>query len=116
MKHLLSYLETEARVCQKCYDVLVQQNNNGEVTSTTSAAANSNQPKPNNPMDYCSVVPPHQQVTSTSANPPTVMVPVGVLKRKGLLFRLRLSKGLKRRLMHRTFSGMFVCTCVTDND
>lgn len=41
-------------------------------------------PDPNNPMEYCSRVPPPQQVAASPAPPPpTVMVPVGVLKREG---------------------------------
>lgn len=42
-------------------------------------------PNPNNPMEYCSVIPPHQQVNQQStAAPISVMVPVGVLKREGV--------------------------------
>lgn len=41
-------------------------------------------PNPNNPMEYCSVIPPHQQVTSSGSAPISVMVPVGVLKREGV--------------------------------
>lgn len=51
-----------------------------EVSQTNSP---NRQPNPNNPMEYCSVVPPMQQVGAQAQNPPTVMVPVGVLKRKG---------------------------------
>lgn len=40
-------------------------------------------PNPNNPMEYCSVIPPHQQVASSSSAPISVMVPVGILKRSG---------------------------------
>lgn len=36
-------------------------------------------PNPNNPMEYCSTVSPLQQV-SADQRPPSVMVPVGVLK------------------------------------
>ena len=34
-------------------------------------------------MEYCSTIPPHQQVSAegATATPPSVMVPVGVLKR-----------------------------------
>ncbi|CAG0920890.1 unnamed protein product, partial [Notodromas monacha] len=39
-------------------------------------------PNPNNPAEYCSTVPPWQQAEQNAA-PPTVMVPVGVLKREG---------------------------------
>lgn len=41
-------------------------------------------PNPNNPLEYCSTVSPLQQVGQTGNNPPSVMVPVGVLKRKGI--------------------------------
>lgn len=40
-------------------------------------------PNPNNPMEYCSTVPPLLQVAGSSAAAPSVMVPVGVLKREG---------------------------------
>lgn len=40
-------------------------------------------PDPNKPMDYCTRIPPQQQVGAVgSGPPPTVMVPVGVLKRE----------------------------------
>lgn len=42
-------------------------------------------PNPNNPMEYCSVIPPYQQVGSSSSTPISVMVPVGILKRGGKL-------------------------------
>ncbi|GIY83355.1 zinc finger FYVE domain-containing protein 9 [Caerostris extrusa] len=39
-------------------------------------------PHPNNPDDYCSTIPPLQQIQSSVPRPPpTVMVPIGVLKR-----------------------------------
>lgn len=42
-------------------------------------------PNPNNPMEYCSVIPPLQQVNASSSTAPiSVMVPVGVLKREGV--------------------------------
>jgi len=41
------------------------------------------QPNPNNPMEYCSTIPPLQQLAGSLPPPPTVMVPVGVLKREG---------------------------------
>ena len=41
-------------------------------------------PNPNNPSEYCSTVPPMQQAqASLHAPPPTVMVPVGVLRKEG---------------------------------
>ncbi|KAG5318518.1 ZFYV9 protein, partial [Pseudoatta argentina] len=44
---------------------------------------NERQPNPNNPMEYCSTVPPLQQLAGSLPPPPAVMVPVGVLKREG---------------------------------
>lgn len=41
-------------------------------------------PNPNNPMGYCSVIPPHQQVNASTAAPIFVMVPISVLKREGV--------------------------------
>ncbi|XP_063926655.1 zinc finger FYVE domain-containing protein 9 isoform X2 [Zophobas morio] len=81
LKYRLEYLEDVARVCNKCYDILAK-----EATSSSGSESNSprmSQPNPNNPLEYCSTVPPHQQVSGTNQNPPAVMVPVGVLKRKG---------------------------------
>lgn len=44
------------------------------------------QPNPNNPMEYCSTIPPLQQAAgSLHQPPPSVLVPVGVLKREGNL-------------------------------
>ncbi|CDQ96877.1 unnamed protein product [Oncorhynchus mykiss] len=43
-------------------------------------------PNPNNPAEYCSTIPPLQQIQSSGAMaslPPTVMVPVGVPKTPG---------------------------------
>lgn len=41
-------------------------------------------PNPNNPMEYCSTVPPLQQVVDSKNQPvPSVLVPVSVLKREG---------------------------------
>uniref|UniRef100_A0A672LE43 Smad anchor for receptor activation-like Smad-binding domain-containing protein n=1 Tax=Sinocyclocheilus grahami TaxID=75366 RepID=A0A672LE43_SINGR len=43
-------------------------------------------PNPNNPAEYCSTIPPLQQAQASgalSSPPPTVMVPVGVLKQPG---------------------------------
>lgn len=38
-------------------------------------------PDPNNPAEYCSTVPPLQQIRNSSQPPLSVLVPVGVLKR-----------------------------------
>ncbi|KAF2882827.1 hypothetical protein ILUMI_23339 [Ignelater luminosus] len=88
MRHKLEYLDAEARVCLKCYDILNKDTNSSSGSEVSPSSGNSpnrqlNQPNPNNPMEYCSMVPPLQQVSGVSQNPPTVMVPVGVLKRKG---------------------------------
>lgn len=55
-------------------------------TSPVSPQRSSMQPNPNNPMEYCSTVPPLLQVAGSSHHQtaPTVMVPVGVLKREGM--------------------------------
>lgn len=71
----------EARVCQKCYDILSK--DAAESGETAAGTSNTIQPNPNKPMEYCSVVPPFEQVSNSIQNPPSVMVPVGVLKRKG---------------------------------
>lgn len=48
-------------------------------------ASPTRRPNPNNPMEYCSTVPPPLQVSSASSlSPPSVLVPVGVLKREGM--------------------------------
>lgn len=91
LRFRLDYLDQEARVCNKCYDIL----NNKEFSSSsgsemTPESGNSpahhhpNRPNPNNPLEYCSTVSPLQQIdASTPSSLPAVMVPVGVLKREG---------------------------------
>lgn len=102
LKAKLEYMgDVEARICVQC-DILLS---NREVEQDYAASgigidvasaidANTmfgsnadnaaRSPNPNNPMEYCSVIPPHQQVASAStATPISVMVPVGVLKREG---------------------------------
>lgn len=52
----------------------------------TPAHASNQSPNPNNPAEYCSTIPPLQQAQASgvlSSPPPTVMVPVGVLKQPG---------------------------------
>uniref|UniRef100_A0A3P9K984 Zinc finger, FYVE domain containing 9a n=1 Tax=Oryzias latipes TaxID=8090 RepID=A0A3P9K984_ORYLA len=49
----------------------------------TPTPASNQSPNPNNPAEYCSTIPPLQQAQASgvlSSPPPTVMVPVGVLK------------------------------------
>lgn len=47
-------------------------------------------PNPNNPSEYCSTIPPPQQATPNSP-PPSVMVPVGVLRKEGKAIAVSLS-------------------------
>lgn len=96
MKYRLEYQgNIDSRVCVACYQLLmkaenqhgannwstncVSYGNNGEVNSPQGRP-----PNPNNPMEYCSTIPPLQQLAGgLPPPPPTVMVPVGVLKREG---------------------------------
>ncbi|XP_055928469.1 zinc finger FYVE domain-containing protein 9-like isoform X1 [Argiope bruennichi] len=104
-KAYLSYLNKEDRICQPCADILASPLHNEQVpvpfesqsssscgsspNFTPSPQAPSNlgdkgiwRPHPNNPDDYCSTIPPLQQIQSSGPRPPpTVMVPIGVLKR-----------------------------------
>uniref|UniRef100_A0A8C4IVA2 Zinc finger FYVE-type containing 9 n=1 Tax=Dicentrarchus labrax TaxID=13489 RepID=A0A8C4IVA2_DICLA len=73
LKCRLMYMDRkEARVCVTCH--------------STPATASNQSPNPNNPAEYCSTIPPLQQAQASgvlSSPPPTVMVPVGVLKQPG---------------------------------
>jgi len=94
-KHSLVYLENkEGRVCTPCRTVLARlegaagQQSSGLATPpppADPAASLGARPRPNpaNPMEYCSTVPVADQVAAASGSrpPPSVMVPVGVLKR-----------------------------------
>ncbi|XP_026806673.1 zinc finger FYVE domain-containing protein 9 [Rhopalosiphum maidis] len=75
----LSYMNNnEGRVCQQCYNTLVR------ASQVEQKVATIKHPNPNNPMEYCSTVPPLQQVTDSKNQPvPSVLVPVSVLKREG---------------------------------
>ncbi|XP_051943138.1 zinc finger FYVE domain-containing protein 9 isoform X1 [Hippocampus zosterae] len=73
----------EARVCVTCHLALTS-----ALTSSDShlTAGNNQSPNPNNPAEYCSTIPPLQQAQASGvlgSPPPTVMVPVGVLKPPG---------------------------------
>ncbi|CAL7940041.1 unnamed protein product [Xylocopa violacea] len=95
MKYKLQYQgNIHSRVCVSCYQLLTTaeaEQNMGEWSSGYSTCMNNNdinspqgrQPNPNNPMEYCSTIPPLQQLAGGLPPPPTVMVPVGVLKREG---------------------------------
>ncbi|GAB1600623.1 uncharacterized protein LOC115214902 isoform X1 [Argonauta hians] len=72
MKTKLQYMENkEARVCLACHQLI-------NITENRSGRS----PNPNNPSEYCSTIPPLQQANA-HVPMPTVMVPVGVLKREG---------------------------------
>lgn len=80
--------DVEARVCTACERKLNRDDAYDSLTPDDHYQATdrpSIPPNPNNPMEYCSVIPPHQQVaqSSSQASPISVMVPVGVLKREG---------------------------------
>ncbi|BES98613.1 Hypothetical proteinad anchor for receptor activation [Nesidiocoris tenuis] len=78
LKAPLEYMEyQEARVCQPCFTIIYM--GDGQLQSQ-----GPKQPNPNNPMEYCSTIPPLQQAASTmNQPPPSVLVPSGVLKREG---------------------------------
>uniref|UniRef100_F6QGB9 Zinc finger FYVE domain-containing protein n=1 Tax=Monodelphis domestica TaxID=13616 RepID=F6QGB9_MONDO len=82
LKCKLLYMERkEARVCVICHSVLM----NAQAWENMMSAS-SQSPNPNNPAEYCSTIPPLQQAQASgalSSPPPTVMVPVGVLKHPG---------------------------------
>lgn len=82
LKCRLVYMDRkEARVCVTCHSALTS------AQSWETPATGSNQsPNPNNPAEYCSTIPPLQQAQASGvlgSPPPTVMVPVGVLKPAG---------------------------------
>lgn len=55
-----------------------------EGAPTVSGTPLGRQPNPNNPMEYCSTIPPLEQAANVLRQPPpSVLVPVGVLKREG---------------------------------
>ncbi|XP_056648092.1 zinc finger FYVE domain-containing protein 9 [Diorhabda sublineata] len=86
LRFKLEYLDAEARVCNKCHNILNKDTNSSSSSDLSPDHASSplRRPNPNNPLEYCSTISPLQQVGVTASNPvPAVMVPVGVLKRKG---------------------------------
>ncbi|XP_076302379.1 uncharacterized protein LOC143220649, partial [Lasioglossum baleicum] len=107
MKYKLEYQgNIDSRVCVSCYQLLTKAETEqgvGEWFSDYSMCVNNNdinspqgrQPNPNNPMEYCSTIPPLQQLAGGLPPPPTVMVPVGVLKREdGTKSRPEISKSV----------------------
>lgn len=86
--HLQFANEPESRVCVQCFMILTERQANGGVSDSYAGAPPSalpptpmRSPNPNNPMEYCSTIPPHRQVAADGAPPPSVIVPVGVLKK-----------------------------------
>uniref|UniRef100_A0A8C1RV89 Zinc finger, FYVE domain containing 9a n=1 Tax=Cyprinus carpio TaxID=7962 RepID=A0A8C1RV89_CYPCA len=82
LKSRLMYMDRkEARVCVTCHHALM----NVQAWENMGSGCNQS-PNPNNPAEYCSTIPPLQQAQASgalSSPPPTVMVPVGVLKQQG---------------------------------
>ncbi|XP_036143333.1 uncharacterized protein LOC105832055 isoform X2 [Monomorium pharaonis] len=95
MKYRLEYQgNIDSRVCVSCYHLLTKESEQemGDWSAGYNLYTDGNnvnsvqggrQPNPNNPMEYCSTIPPLQQLAGGLPPPPTVMVPVGVLKREG---------------------------------
>ncbi|KAJ8981926.1 hypothetical protein NQ317_002096 [Molorchus minor] len=79
LRFRLEYLDAEARVCNKCHDILNRDGNSssGSELSPDQGNSPSHRPNPNNPLEYCSTVSPLQQAAGISAGPPAVMVPRG---------------------------------------
>ncbi|XP_069556732.1 zinc finger FYVE domain-containing protein 16 isoform X1 [Brachyistius frenatus] len=74
----LKYLDKEARVCVVCFDAIHRAQALERMMSPTGPS-----PNPNVPSEYCSTIPPLQQARAAgtlNSPPPTVMVPVSVLK------------------------------------
>ncbi|KAJ0057580.1 hypothetical protein NL108_009357, partial [Boleophthalmus pectinirostris] len=74
----LKYLQKEARVCVVCFDSIQRAQALERMMSPTGPS-----PNPNVPSEYCSTIPPLQQARAAgtlNSPPPTVMVPVSVLK------------------------------------
>lgn len=74
----LKYLDKEARVCITCFESIHKAQALERMMSPTGPS-----PNPNVPSEYCSTIPPLQQARAAgtlNSPPPTVMVPVSVLK------------------------------------
>ncbi|XP_014662527.1 PREDICTED: zinc finger FYVE domain-containing protein 9-like isoform X2 [Priapulus caudatus] len=80
VKSKLQYMENkEGRVCQDCYNTM-----NRVLALEHMNTPPRTLPNPNNPAEYCSTVPPLEQAQAAANQPPpTVLVPVGVLKTEG---------------------------------
>ncbi|XP_034152851.1 zinc finger FYVE domain-containing protein 16 isoform X1 [Esox lucius] len=74
----LKYLDKEARVCVLCFEAIHRAQALERMMSPTGPS-----PNPNIPSEYCSTIPPLQQARAAgtlNSPPPTVMVPVSVLR------------------------------------
>ncbi|XP_045570292.1 zinc finger FYVE domain-containing protein 9 [Salmo salar] len=82
LRSRLIYMDRkEARVCITCHSALLSAHSWEGMCGVYNQS-----PNPNNPAQYCSTIPPLQQIQTSGALdslPPTVMVPVGVLKTLG---------------------------------
>uniref|UniRef100_A0A182XFE8 FYVE-type domain-containing protein n=1 Tax=Anopheles quadriannulatus TaxID=34691 RepID=A0A182XFE8_ANOQN len=113
LKAKLEFLgDVEARVCIECdvilsiqqqqameaeqYQLAGMQSGDSRSSLAVSGASSQRQPNPNNPMEYCSVIPPLQQAAASNQpqSPISVMVPVGVLKRAGAPRNMRKDKNV----------------------
>lgn len=74
VKYFLHYLQSDGRICERCHVILKMQAENLQQEPS--------HPSPTNPSSYCSTIPVQQQVIA-DVQPPTVLVPSGVLKRSG---------------------------------
>ncbi|XP_019631394.1 PREDICTED: uncharacterized protein LOC109475234 [Branchiostoma belcheri] len=80
-KARLAYMDNKsARVCSTCYNILQRAQARGQIAGISQVTPSSGQasPNPNNPMEYCSTLPPIQQAQEALQRPPpSVLVPVG---------------------------------------
>eukprot|EP00058_Branchiostoma_floridae_P021399 XP_002606889.1 hypothetical protein BRAFLDRAFT_91658 [Branchiostoma floridae] len=80
-KARLAYMDNKsARVCSTCYNILQRAQARGQIAGISQVTPSSGQasPNPNNPMEYCSTLPPMQQAQEALQRPPpSVLVPVG---------------------------------------
>ncbi|XP_029504899.1 zinc finger FYVE domain-containing protein 16-like isoform X1 [Oncorhynchus nerka] len=81
----LKYLDKEARVCVVCFETVHRSKTQAQALERMRSPPGPS-PNPNVPSEYCSTIPPLQQARAAgtlNSPPPTVMVPVSVLKNPG---------------------------------
>eukprot|EP00063_Salmo_salar_P021248 XP_013996083.1 PREDICTED: zinc finger FYVE domain-containing protein 16-like isoform X3 [Salmo salar] len=81
----LKYLDKEARVCVVCFETVHRSKTQAQALECMRSPPGPS-PNPNVPSEYCSTIPPLQQARAAgtlNSPPPTVMVPVSVLKNPG---------------------------------